>query len=517
MKRQSYGLLPAGAAMLAVWVFLIAGLLVFSAALAMSTKLVAGATLVLAVLVLMLLVSPNAGMVIAVLTCFFLVGPAESLGRIDRVFWASYFVAALLAVKALFLAMGNAQHVNRLRAAAQQYGRSSDVGEGLLRTLIGALAAVGIFSTIFAGSPVPQMLLATRDYLWMWGLLAIVLASRMEPLQLVRNIRLLPWVVVLQVPLVAYQRYGVSSGRVRSWDAVVGLFGGNPDGGGASGAMGVFSLLMACYTVVRARAGLTSYWFASLVCISAMFCIALAEVKFVPLIAPLVVLSVFGIGAVLRNPKVLLGLFLVIICSPLILYGYWRSFESAGTRGYGSFNRYLEVIVERNVDERDISLRSVEMGRVAALRFWWDQADLRSRPVETLVGYGAGSTRIGMFAGEVAKKYPFKVARSSLAVLLWELGLVGSVLAFMLLILALWRAVTIRVDELPLKGELGSALRLSAGVVVAALLCLPYNNDLVGTPQMQMLFVLACAVISRARASSREAQLTRQRDAGVHR
>ena len=382
--------------------------------------------------------------------------------------------------------------------------------------MIGALAAVGIFSTLFAGSPVPQVLLATRDYVWMWGVFALVLASRMDPAQLVRSIRLLPWVVVLQVPLVAYQRYGVSTGRFRSWDAVVGLFGGNPDGGGASGAMGVFSLLMACYTVVRARAGLTSYWFASLVCLSAAFCIALAEVKFVPLIAPLVVLAVFGIGEVLRNPKVLLGLFVVILCSPLILYGYWRSFESAGTRGYGSFNRYLTIIVERNLDERDISLRSVEMGRVAALRFWWDQSDIRSRPVETLVGYGAGSTRIGAFAGEVAKKYPFKVARSSLAVLLWELGLLGSALAVMLLVLALWRAVTVRTPEVPLNGELSSALRLSAGVIVVTLLCLPYNIDLVGTPQMQMLFVLACAVIWRARASSRETELKAYRGGGSH-
>ena len=122
MKRQNYGIFPPGAAMLAVWVLLIAGLLLFSAALAVSTKLAAGAALVVAVLVLVMLATPSAGMVIAVVICFFIAGPAESLARIDRVFWASYLIAALLALKAVFLAMGNTQHADRLPAPCNEVG-----------------------------------------------------------------------------------------------------------------------------------------------------------------------------------------------------------------------------------------------------------------------------------------------------------------------------------------------------------------------------------------------------------
>jgi hypothetical protein len=484
-----------------VWALLGLLLLMFGVVLvgyllAYSPKIIAAVVGLVGLLSAVLLVSPQVALALAVVTCMFVVGPAESIGRVDRVFWASYLFTALLAVKALMARFGRMTQMPRWGATVPDPGaRQPFTNVGML---VGALLAIGCFSTLYASSDAMQTMLATRDYLWMWGALALVVVTRMPSAHLTQVVRLLPWAVVLQVPLVVYQRYAVYVGKVRSWDAVVGLFGGNPDGGGASGSMGVFAVLMATYTVLRARAGLVSPWFAALVCAATVISVALAEVKIVPLISPILVVAMFGLRTTLHRPKVLLGLVLVALSAPLVLYGYWRTFEQ-GNQGRGTFERYVEVIVERNLDDRGNTLGSIEMGRVAALKFWWQKADFAGQPIESLAGHGIGATRIGFFAGDVARKYPFKIARSSFAVLLWELGLLGT-LAVVALLLAAWRrAVTAETQWAMPDPELLCALRLSAGVMAASLLYLPYNTDIVGTPQTQLVVVLMCAVIWRAR------------------
>lgn len=447
------------------------------------------------------LLSPYAAVVLLALVTFALIGPIESLGRVDRVFWASYLLALALWLKVVAHALSSRIFASRPRHHTIESNRQYSI----LAVYFVILLSAALFATLSAAPSPLQVVLATRDYAWMWSVFALVVVGALNTKPLVRSFHMLPWLVVLQTPLILYQRYAVSKGSLRNWDAVVGIFGGNPDGGGASGAMGAFSVLMALYTIVRARSGQVSGWFAALVTLSAAVAIGLAEVKFVVLTAPIVAIAVLGFGVIARSPKALLTFVLVLAAAPLALYGYWKSFETAGSKGYGSFENYMHVVIERNLSSTDVHFGAVEMGRVAAIKFWWEQADFSSRPVEALVGHGIGSTRIGIFPGDVAKRYTFKVARSSLVILLWELGLVGAIVAVVALVALLMRGtsaykrLTTNQDA---DADLVAALRLALGVMVIGLLFLPYNTDLMGTPQSQLLFVMSCAVIWKARAVS---------------
>lgn len=428
--------------------------------------------------------------------CFVLVGPAESLGRVPRVFWLSYLLGLFLLAKAGLTWAGG------LSAGYWVASPRRVPAHSILLWIV--LITVFLFGSIAEEISLVEFMLGSRDYLWLWGFAVLVLASRISTQEQAQWIRLLQWIVILQLPLVIYQHFfviGIS--RFASHDAVVGLFGGNPEGGGASGAMGFFSLLMALYAIGRQRTGQGSRLFGITVVGGALLSIALAEVKFVAIAAPLVALVYFGPSQVLRSPKALVWIAIFAIASPAILYGYWRAFEAPGAKGYGSFERYLSLIVERNTDTRHIDLQSGEMGRIAAIRFWKDQSDFQKSPLTVAFGHGVGASRIGVFAGHLAQKYRFRIARSSLTVLLWEFGVVGTAYV-VLLLLAGWRAATNLTRRMrDQSGEMQAISRLISAVFATALIGLPYNTDLVGTPQFQLLMVLSVAWLVAARKEYR--------------
>ena len=478
----------------ASWVFLAFGVLVaLAAALAVFPKGIGAVIVLLLAAVAAMLIPAKFIVWLLVVLTWVVIGPVQSLGRVDKTHWLPYLVALLLMFKALALSAGFRSLAIRpmtVDAPSRQNRHLSIVVAFVL-----GLSAVAAFGTAVALPDPIQLVLATRDYLWLWGVLAVIIVSRMDFEQVRKLFVFLPWVVVVQVPLVLYQRFALSKGELATRDAVVGLFSGNPDGGGASGAMGIFSALMAAYVLVRARAGLCSWWFAVLVGLAALVSIGLAEVKFVAIISPIIFVAVLGLGSVLRNPRVLLGIAVLVLASPLVLYGYWKSFEGVGAKTHASFERYVTLIIERNFDDGDIQRFSGEISRAAAVTFWWDQIRFQTDPVTASVGHGIGATRIGAFPGYLARKYTFKIARSSMVVLLWEVGLFGFALTVALLVLGWRRAEVLGQQFSGSNAEALCLMRLAAGVMVSTLLYLPYNTDFVGTPQAQLLFVLSCSAI----------------------
>ncbi|MDN3920858.1 hypothetical protein [Roseateles violae] len=432
---------------------------------------------------------PAAWLAVAlVLLTFALVGPAESLGRIPKLFWLPYLLGLAMAVKAMIM------------APVAQLGRGQKAapmaGVGGSKLMGGAFLLLVLFSLAVNASGGVQFILATRDYFWLLGLLALALVSRLELDKALVWLRLLPALILIQFPLVLYQHFFVSrSTRFTTHDAVVGLFGGNAEGGGASGAMGMFSLVVVVYAFARFRHGLMS-WYAALAVIAAgLAAIGLAEVKYVVLVSPLVVLAFFGLRETLRRPMLLMSLVLVCALIPVFLYAYWKMFEPPGAKTYGGFGKYVSVIVERNLDSEQIDMTTGEMSRISALKFWAKENSLRTDPLRTVIGHGIGSSRIGFFPGEVAVKYRFKIGRSSLAVLLWETGALGAGLVVGLLLAGLRLAAKAR-RLLPADAkEALIACQFSTAVLVVALLGLPYNADLVGTPQLQLLVIMAFTLV----------------------
>lgn len=424
-----------------------------------------------------------------VVSSFLLVGPAETIGRVPKVFWIPYLAGGFLLVKSIVSKKNTRVPKGDFRAF--EYGPIS--------ALVAIFVVVGLLSSVYSDADLFSIILGSRDYFWIWGFFFLVLAIDCSVESQGRFFDFLKWLVVIQVPFVIYQHFFViGSTRLATHDAVVGLFGGNPEGGGASGAMGFFSLLMALYVIAQRRNSKKSLLATFLIIASALVSIAFAEVKFVAIALPVVAAAFIGPRVLIRSPIAWLWLAIFIVAGPLILYGYWKLYEAPGARGYGSFEKYVSVVVERNTDNMQINRVTGEMGRVAALKFWSMNHRLEQEPVEFLFGHGIGSSRIGTFPGQVAKKYSFNIARSSLAVLLWETGVAGVLVVVTALLIAWKRASDLAAKAAPQNGNQKSLLQLSAGVFVVSLISLPYNLDFLGTPQFQLLLVMCSAVTATA-------------------
>jgi hypothetical protein len=97
--------------------------------------------------------------------------------------------------------------------------------------------------------------------------------------------------------------------------------------------------------------------------------------------------------------------------------------------------------------------------------------------------------------GEAAKKWPFEIARSSLAILLWETGVIGAAAFVAFLVAGLLRAYRLSGDlSLPLAER--SVLTGCCAIFVLYIAELPYNTDAFGAPQMQVVIMLALAQVA---------------------
>lgn len=411
------------------------------------------------------------------------IGPLESLARVPKIFWLPYLLGLVLAIKALL----TSKAVSQIKSGASQNAASTGLLKFIATTFV-ALTFVGVM--VNASDPM-QVILASRDYFWLYGLLALVLAARLPADKVISWLRLFPWLIVIQAPLIIYQHFFLAkSTSFTTHDAVVGLFGGNPESGGASGAMGLFSLVVAIYVVLRMNRGLMGRLPGIFVILCALLAIGLAEVKFVVMIAPIVLFAFLGFKEIFRRPSSALWLASFVLVTPVLLYGYWQMFTPAGAKGYGSFDKYVTNIVETNLDSTQISATG-EMGRVTALKFWAQESAKEANPLTTALGHGIGSSRIGAFPGEVAVKYRFNIARSTMSILLWETGVVGLSLVVMLLLSGIALAGRIQKKlALESKEEVISC-RFAVAIFSIGLIGLPYNTDLIGTPQIQLIVILA--------------------------
>ncbi len=425
-----------------------------------------------------------------VIVTFFIVGPLASFLRFPKAFWLSYIIGLLFFIRGMI----DPKFFNFLYTPSKSF-LNNKLGAAM-KILISLLLICMILGTVFNYDNVPQIIFGVRDYIWLWGVFFLVWIDLIKKESLEKWIGTLIWCAILQLPVVMYQHFWIYGKRIATvsdiaiaHDAIVGLFGGNPDGGGASGAMGVFCLIFSLMSYCLWRAKKVSFTIFISVFISSVLSVLFAEVKFVLLMTPFAILCLHSLKDIIRPTRIIFTLVLGGSIAIGGLYGYWQQYSGKGSKGYGSFSSYVTTFIDSNANAKDINLITGEMGRVSALTFWWHKHDLGANPVTFLVGHGIGSSRIGTFPGSAARYYSFKIARSSLAILLWEVGILGSSAVILILILG-WKFSRVAYYE-SLTSPYHKAIFQAFGASFIILLCtLPYNIDIVQTPQIQLLMVI---------------------------
>ena len=326
--------------------------------------------------------------------------------------------------------------------------------------------------------------------------------------QVYRVTRSLYWVFYAQFPVVLYQLLFVLPQRVvvrgeeDKWDSVVGTFGGDPLGGGNTAAMGLFCLLIMLLKVSEFKHGLTSFKSMALHVILGFGLCIVGEVKFVILLSPILLAWVWLMPSFVKgmnkvNIKALLLIFtamalLIAFAIVILAAGYSTAYGTDPTQNsLAVFINSLSYIFDPNY-----ILPSGEVGRFTTLLFWIKNNDLWGLS-GTLFGYGLNATNSGSVVspGFLNLTYNLILDSTSLSMLLWEVGVVGTLLFISLILYILKivqpKALLDREQLDPQDLQLLSFAPAFNVFAISCLLSLPYSQILTITPMLQFLFYLA--------------------------
>lgn len=340
-------------------------------------------------------------------------------------------------------------------------------------------------SAVVNRTPPLHLVVGMKNYVFVWGVLLVFWVARLEAGAIEKMWRFMFIVAVIQLPLTFVQHFFLSS---RSWDAVVGSFGGDPDGGGASGAMAVFLTVVIVLVGALYKRGQIKPLRAAALCLACLISLLLAEVKIVFFLLPIAGLLLFRREFIRRPLIAVVGLLFAVLFSSLLFVGYQQLYYTQVKTG-GDSQSYARYIVDVDAQTDFVNYQTGEVSRVAAPVIWWhfNRSDLG----RMIIGHGVAASRqsstIG--AGDAARRYPFSLETSSLSVLLWDLGIAGLACFVLILLTGALKAASLAPrDEIP---PFHRAVLDTAFVALLLFVAtLPYNRDAVDGAPIQILIAL---------------------------
>lgn len=420
------------------------------------------------------------------LLCFVIVGQLMYFANIGQAVLIPYGVALALFVliPGLYFSALN-KHPNGLR-----------IPNGPL--LVGYGICIVFSALINLSSPL-QVLVGGKSLFAFASVLLIVTLTfnRMRMFKLMP--RFLLWLVIFQLPFVLYQFFFVAKNRKSagaegvSWDAVVGAFGGDPMSGGASGVLAYFVVLAVVVVFTFYKLGCFSRKLMTLAVIAGIICVGLAEVKLVVILMPLAFV-ILSSSLIKKYPvRTFFSLIFGVVLAVSVIYSY--AFIHYADKNNGNFTTadLIDYTFGYSTDPEHINYETKEMGRVAAISFWYSEGFVKD-PIRGFFGYGPGASRAkSNFApGEVASRYPFYIDRSAATQMLWDIGLIGLLVFILINIRAMMWALRMASDH-NLGDEYDRAgLQVCAVAIGLVLLMIPYGRDVLEVPSLAFfnMFVL---------------------------
>lgn len=361
--------------------------------------------------------------------------------------------------------------------------------------------AISIITTLIHWNGLSPMVAGMKRY---YQALGIMLALTVLHITWQDNRRIQKtffWIALLQLPFVLYEffvlvpiRVAMSSAtefRSDVTDVIAGTFGANLGGGSPGAEMVAFVLILVAFAWAKWREGLITNKQLTLFVLAMLPCITLGEVKFVALLFPLLVLVLYK-NDIVANP----GRFLPIVIGGGILtmalgYLYFGVFSGGSVeKGVGDMLRY-------NVEDQGYG--TLILNRSTAVTFWWERQGMHD-PVGFFFGNGLGSSYWtpdpSVPSGVIGAKFPhYGVGLTALTTLLWDVGLIGT-----LLYLGVFVAAFVQAGRLYRK-ETDAAIRsnllgIRTGIAVFVTF-IPYKDSLLTILPFQIVVAVVLGYLGR--------------------
>jgi hypothetical protein len=368
-----------------------------------------------------------------------------------------------------------------------------------------ALAALAVYGMIFIASTIfnrpgaTQLIVAAKSAWPMMGILFALVWFRWSHERQIRLWQILVIVAFVQLPVVLYQHFIIAPKRIMtSHDAVVGTFGGSMGGGGNSALLVLFMIGVMSYAIARWDKGLMKSKRLILISAVGLAVILLGEVKAAFIWMPIAFCFVLR-RRMMDNLFSFIGyLALIAALSGAIWITYSALYWGKAVHEQQSVSGALEASGGYFFDPNEINYETGEVGRAASLAIW--AKDSTSTLGSRLIGYGPGAIKAGPGFGTgklYARFAPLHIDPTTMAVLLWDVGLVGTIsylLIYVFVLIAGWRYLRDKNGN----AEQRSMVEAAQAMMILIVSLLIYNRTLVDDPAMQLLFAFAAGTILQA-------------------
>jgi hypothetical protein len=424
-----------------------------------------------------------------VILTFLVVGPLTSLADLQQALWAPYMISTVLLIRV---------PMERLQTSiVQDLPLSGSRHPSPLTWALIAYFTVMVVSLLVNHPPPLQGLIAAKLYVFAWGVFFLLVVSSISPESLKRLWRGFLLIAILQVPFALFQRlvevprrnYAMGGTAL---DAVVGTFPGTPNGG-ASGAFAMFLVFSMVLSISLWRNRLLSGQATVVVILAAVASMCLGEVKVIIVFLPLAFM-VLQRREMIERPLQFVGMGVAMLVLLGGIFSLYRDAMEVRSGPQRTVTEHVEAAFNYVLDPNNVDFKTGAVGRGAALSLWY--RDGRRTPQNFLVGYGpAASQDSSQNRGDVqARYYPLRTNTTTAAGMLWDLGVLGFASFSAVIVIAFFEALKLS-NSAHIPAFHRSTLESSAALFAMVGVGLPYNNDMLITPPLQILFLIALAQV----------------------
>lgn len=322
--------------------------------------------------------------------------------------------------------------------------REASVMPGYLWLALGFIV-YSVLAAFANQTPVDEVAAGFKRYFQSWGLMFALALIPLAMCQVQRMVKFMLWLALLQIPFVIYQYIylvplrqmaGGNLGMVPI-DVVAGTFGASLEGGGSSGELAAFLIVVMGFLVALWKYGLLTKARLLLLIALTLLPILLTEAKIA--VVYLLVLGLYAFrNDILRRPAfAIAGLMSFLIVFGLVAWVY-AVFYSKGM----TFDAWMEDTIAYNFGEQ--GLGGFALNRTTALTFWWQQHGVNNL-LPMIFGHGIGGSYSGLggfVSGHVDAAYAgMGIGLTAMSTLLWDVGLFG-VLLILAMFFHAWRVAT---------------------------------------------------------------------------
>ena len=241
-------------------------------------------------------------------------------------------------------------------------------------------------------------------------------------------------------------------------DVVAGTFGSTYDGGGNSGEMSAFQVIVVGFLLSRYMQNILAFPKMIWLVLAVLSPLMIAETKAVIVMLPLMILGLYYREFIARPHVGIMILLVGTLLTAILGMAYMEITNQ-------TMDAMIDDTMKYNVGETGYGEYS--LNRTTAITFWYDQQGWHD-PMSLFFGNGLGAAHIAPKGawGSSAMRFPgYGIGLTTVTILLWEMGFLGFLL-YLSIYIAAWRTAAILYQQSHLAWVRADAAAIQAAIVV---------------------------------------------------